>query len=280
MKRTSIFSREYEKKIRKKRFIILFIILIFSFVTVYYIINFSQFNNYVKNVYYSMVIKGYDQGNEENLENNLNDKYVDVNLVEEDKNKIENEHNEIESENVNFDYLKHEIELNDGEKLNILYKKESEVEFVESQNELSENYAVDISPSKSRILIKNLNTQDTYMVDKNFNLFKLDPEFFYSNSAGNRFYKSDILNTYENYSWYKDARFLTDNDIIYVSNLPWFGKNEEYIWKTDVKDVNNIRHFMTSVGGVNISFQELTEGGIKVNINNEMKLLTFSFVLN
>ena len=37
---------------------------------------------------------------------------------------------------------------------------------------------------------------------------------------------------------------------------------------------------MTSVGGENIDFGELTEEGIKVNINNEMKLLTFSFVLN
>lgn len=276
MKRTSIFSREYEKKIRKKRFTILFIVLIFSFSIVYYIINFSQFNNYVKNIYYSILIRDYDRDikNQENL----NEESKDVSLIE--NNEIKNKHSDGEFEIENLDYLKHEVELTNGEKFNILYKKGDKVEYLDLQSELSESYIVDVSPNKSRILIENLNTQDVYMIDENFNLLKLDPEFFYSNSAGSRFYKNDILNTYGNYSWYKNARFLNDSTVIYVSNLPWFGKDEEYIWKTDVEDINDIKHFMTTVGGVNISFQELTEEGIKVNINNEIKLLTFSFVLN
>lgn len=47
-----------------------------------------------------------------------------------------------------------------------------------------------------------------------------------------------------------------------------------------MSDTQDIKHFMTSIAGENIEFGELTEQGIKVNINNEMKLLTFSFVLN
>lgn len=271
MKKASIFSREYEKKIRRKRFVILFIILFFFVVFVYYIVNFSEFNNYVKNVYYSMITK--EDAENIDLDDQLNE---DVNLIEENKNQGNDEIIDEES----LDYLKHEIELNNGERVNVLYKEGNQIEYIDSQDELPRNYRLDISPSRSRILIEELNTQDTYMLDENLNLFKLDPEFFYSNLARTRFYKNDIVNLYENYNWYKNARFLNDNTIVFISNLPWFGKNEQYIWRTNIQDVNNITHFMTSVGGENIDFGELTEEGIKVNINNEMKLLTFSFVLN
>lgn len=278
MKKASIFSREYEKKIRRKRFAILFIILIFFLVLVYYIVNFSEFNKYVKNVYYSMITKENDRNVD--LNNQLNENFG---FIGETKEQVEQEHQEYNNESideVSLGYLKHEIELNNGEKVNIFYKEDNQIEYIDSQDELPKNYRVDISPNRSRILIEELNTQDTYMLDENLNLFKLDPEFFYSNSARTRFYKNDIVSSYENYNWYKNARFLNDNTIVYISNLPWFGKNEQYIWRTDIQDVNNIRHFMTSVGGENIDFGELTEEGIKVNINNEMKLLTFSFVLN
>ena len=276
MKKASIFSREYERKIRRKRFAILFIILFFFLVLVYYIVNFSEFNNYVKNVYYSMITKENDENVD--LNNKLNES---VDLIGETKEQEHQENNNNESiDEVSLDYLKHEISLNNGEKINIFYEEGNQIEYIASQDELPKNYRFDISPSRSRILIEELNTQDTYMLDENSNLFKLDPEFFYSNSARTRFYKNDVVSSYENYSWYKNARFLNDNTIVYISNLPWFGKNEQYIWRTDIQDVNNITHFMTSVGGENIDFGELTEEGIKVNINNEMKLLTFSFVLN
>ena len=276
MKKASIFSREYERKIRRKRFAILFIILFFFLVLVYYIVNFSEFNNYVKNVYYSMITKENDENVD--LNNKLNES---VDLIGETKEQEHQENNNNESiDEVSLDYLKHEISLNNGEKINIFYEEGNQIEYIASQDELPKNYRFDISPSRSRILIEELNTQDTYMLDENLNLFKLDPEFFYSNSARTRFYKNDVVSSYENYSWYKNARFLNDNTIVYISNLPWFGKNEQYIWRTDIQDVNHITHFMTSVGGENIDFGELTEEGIKVNINNEMKLLTFSFVLN
>lgn len=276
MKKASIFSREYERKIRRKRFAILFIILFFFLVLVYYIVNFSEFNNYVKNVYYSMITKENDENVD--LNNKLNES---VDLIGETKEQEHQENNNNESiDEVSLDYLKHEISLNNGEKINIFYEEGNQIEYIASQDELPKNYRFDISPSRSRILIEELNTQDTYMLDENLNLFKLDPEFFYSNSARTRFYKNDVVSSYENYSWYKNARFLNDNTIVYISNLPWFGKNEQYIWRTDIQDVNNITHFMTSVGGENIDFGELTEEGIKVNINNEMKLLTFSFFLN
>ncbi len=279
MRKSSIFSREYEKRIRRRRFFILLIIVIFSIILVYYIVNFSKFNGYVKNIYHSMITK------ENKLNDNLNNgkdsvESVTSNMNDENHNNTQNIDEIVDNEtNENNAYLKYEVELQNNDKLNVLYEGE-EVKFVGLGEFDSNKYKYDISPNKERILIENIINQDTYMLDNKFNLFKLDPEFFYSNSARTRFYKNDIVSSYENYAWYKDARFLDDNTIIYVSNLPWFGKDEEYIWRTDITNANDIRHFMTSVGGQNIGFGELTEGGIKVNINNEIKLLTFSFVLN
>ncbi|BAK80795.1 hypothetical protein [Candidatus Arthromitus sp. SFB-rat-Yit] len=273
MRRSSIFSREYEKKIRKKRFIILILILTFLIIGVFYIVNFSKINNYLRDKYYSLISKEISNTNEIEV-----DKYD-----ENDTNNINEETRIPLEENIDnneLDRLIYNVILGDNE-LKISYMKdENNIKFLGLIDTLDSKYSFDISPNKQKILIENNITQDVYMVDSILNTFKLDPEFFYSNSAKNRFYKNDIRNTYENYAWYKSAKFLDDNTVVYVSNLPWFGRNEQYVWRTDVSDTQDIKHFMTSIAGENIEFGELTEHGIKVNINNEMKLLTFSFVLN
>lgn len=273
MRRTNIFSREYERRIRKKRFFILIIILTILVMVVLYMVNFSEVNNYVRDRYYSIISKEIVNISEAESDNyNINDV---SNINEETHTPLEE--NIYNSER---DKLIHNVVLGNDE-INILYTKDdNNVQYFGLEDSLDFKYSFDISPDNLKILIENNITQDTYMIDESFNTFKLDPEFFYSNSARSRFYKEDIKNTYEGYSWYKGARFLDNNTVVYISNLPWFGKNEEYIWRTDVSDTQDIKHFMTSIAGENIEFGELTEQGIKVNINNEMKLLTFSFVLN
>lgn len=270
MRRTNIFSREYERKIRKKRFFMITIILIILIMFVVYIVNFSNVNNYIKDRYYSLISKEIASVNEMQSDNyNVNDVDKEIHTPLEE--------NIYDSES---DKLIHNVVLGDDE-INIIYRKdENNFQYLGLEDSLDSKYSFNISPNNRRILIENNINQDTYMIDDLFNVFKLDPEFFYSNSARSRFYKENVMDTYEGYAWYKDARFLDDNNIVYISNLPWFGKNEEYIWRTDVSDTQDIKHFMTSIAGENIEFGELTEQGIKVNINNEMKLLTFSFVLN
>lgn len=280
MKKNSIFSREYEKKIRRKRFAILSIVLIFFTVLVYYIVNFSKFNNYVKNVYYSLVTKEKHKF----VDNKFNEEIEDnKNSVEENKqdNAVENKVNENTGSNNTY----YEVLLEGDIKLKIPYTLDKNVvQYVNvdlnDNNQFANNFRFDVSPKKDKILIEDIINQNIYILDSTFNLKKIDPEFFYSNSAASRFYKKDVLTKYENYFWYSSPRFIDDNTLIYISNLPWFGKNQQYIWKTDLSDIENISHSMTSVSGENITFEELTEEGIKVNINNEIKLLTFSFVLN
>lgn len=275
MKRSSIFSREYEKKIRRRRFTILFIVLLLSIMMVYYIINFSEFNSHVKNIYYSIIMKDDKSVSVEKEDENI------LGVSNEDEQNDSNQGDLISEDNeVNVEHLVHELQLSEDSKVHILYQNNDGIKYLDSQAELPENYKFDISPSRNKILIEEINTQDVYLIDENLNSFKLDPEFFYSNSANTSFYKTDIVNRYSGYLWYKNPKFLDDNTIVYVSNLPWFGREDQYIWRTDISDTENIKHFMTSTGGQNIDFGELTEEGIKVNINNEIKLLTFSFILN
>ncbi len=276
MKKISIFSREYERKIRRKRFSIISIVIMFSVLIVVYIVNFANVNEYVKDFYYSMVSKQVIKDSDDEKEINIShksEKYENIN-VEENKNNVEIYDNEQKK------ILTNKINLSDFEEVNVLYSMDNNlVEFVGLEKEMENKYKFDISPNKTMMLIDDYKAQSTYLVDSQFNVYNLNPEFFYSNSAKSRFYKNDVMSEYENYAWYKNPKFINDSTVVYVSNLPWFGKNEEYIWKSDVSNLNDIKHFMTPIGGENIDFMELTEEGIKVNINNEIKLLTFSFVL-
>lgn len=281
MRKTSIFSREYEKKLRRKRFFIVSLVLIVLFLIVIYIINFSKINNYFKNAYYSLITREMSSNKDDLLKETDNNK---VNISKDLDNYVpsdlQDQNDQIKDVESNANELIHKVMLNNDNEVNIVYINNHDVfEFIGIAPDNVERYSFDISLNKDKIILEDNITQDTYMLDKDFNLFKLDPEFFYSNSAGSRFYKNDIMNRYEGYNWYKDAKFLDDNTIIYISNLPWFGSGDQYIWKTDISDTNNIRHFMTSIGGQNIELGELTQEGVRVNINNEMKLLTFSFVL-
>ncbi len=279
MKKISIFSREYEKRIRRKRFAILLMVIIFFASLVGYIVNFSQVNDYVKDFYYSMVTKQVLKDEQDtSLNAKENNKLTQDTNDENDKN--QNQFAVVDNLDLGPVHSNKEVKLSDNEILNVVYYKNGdEVEFQGIDESFVDKYKVDISPNKKLILIDDFNNQNTYLVDSNFNVYNLDPEFFYSNSAKARFYKKDVMSNYENYVWYKNPKFMDDNTIVYVSNLPWFGKNEQYVWKTDVSNLNDLKYFMTSVAGQNIDFVELTEEGIKVNINNEIKLLTFSFVL-
>lgn len=272
MKKISIFSREYERKIRRKRFSIVSIVIIFSVLIVVYIINFSNVNDYVKKLYDSTILKQVIKNKDDDVINEVEDN-KDI-VIEENKSndKISN----IEEET----FLTREISLSDSEVLNVVYSMNNDlVEFESLGEQVKDSYKFDVSPNKSMIIIDDYKNQNSYLVDSQFNVHNLDPEFFYSNSAKSKFYKNDVISQYENYAWYRNPKFISDDTIVYVSNLPWFGKNEEYVWKSDVSNLNDIKHFMTPIGGQNIDFMELTEEGIKVNINNEIKLLTFSFVL-
>lgn len=280
MKKTSIFSREYEKRIRRKRFAILIMVIIFFASFVGYIVNFSQVNDYVKDFYYSMVTKQVLKDEQDDSLNVNENNKVHEEITNDENDKTQNQFAVVDDFDLMPTHSTQEVKLSDNEILNVIYFKNGEaIEFQGIDEKFTDKYRVDISPNKSLILIDDFNNQNTYLVDSSFNVHKLDPEFFYSNSAKSRFYKKDVMSDYENYAWYKNPKFLDDNTIVYVSNLPWFGKNEQYVWKTDVSNLNDIKHFMTSVAGKNIDFVELTEEGIKVNINNEIKLLTFSFVL-
>lgn len=262
---------------------VLLLLLVFSLLIVIYVINFSKINTYLKNTYYSFITKEISNTKDDSL---IDAKHMESDEVDLSQNfegqqpSIPLNNNDKGTNEEGIDELVHKVILNDDNEVSVYYIRDQDsVRFIGISPENGNQYSFSISPSKDKILLEDNVTQDAYMVDASFNLFKLDPEFFYSNSARIRFYKSDIIARYQGYKWYKDARFLDDNTIIYVSNLPWFGGSDEYIWKTDLSDINNIKHFMTSIGGQNIELGELTEEGVRVIINNEMKLLTFSFVL-
>lgn len=277
MKKNSIFSREYEKKIRRKRFVLVLFMLLISLLFVYYVINFKNINQFVRSKYIDLIYKEEVELNNSIDENKKNNDIVNNNETEE---KLSEVSEVIIQDDVSLDYNEVSLFFGEQQEIKVLYdRNEDNLEFIGISKVSPQNFKFNISPSKDKILVYDELSEDTYLLDKSLQPYKLDSEYFYSNSARTRFYKEDIRSRYENYPWYKDPTFLDDNTIIYITNLPWFGSNENYIWKTDITDVNNISHVMLGLSGQNINFAELTDEGIKVNINNEIKLLTFSFVL-
>ena len=171
MKKISIFSREYEKRIRRKRFAILLMVIIFFASLVGYIVNFSQVNDYVKDFYYSMVTKQVLKDEQDtSLNAKENNKLTQDTNDENDKN--QNQFAVVDNLDLGPVHSNKEVKLSDNEILNVVYYKNGdEVEFQGIDESFVDKYKVDISPNKKLILIDDFNNQNTYLVDSNFNVF-------------------------------------------------------------------------------------------------------------
>ncbi|WP_238882346.1 hypothetical protein [Clostridium sp. YIM B02551] len=266
MGKPSIFSREYERKMKRRRNTIIFSIIIILLVSVGVIFNTKaiKFLSYAKNSITSIFAKDKN-------------KEADKNSTKEDTTKQES--NSAEA-NQPADTKKEEavqeksmdIKLSNGEVLKAIYEGDGSNRVYKFVSGSSNAGNAEINPSSKLILVMDNLTQDikTYNTDGKETVIT-KPE--YVTSKGESFPKDKMLSTYSGYVWCKDARFIDDSHIAYLSQLPYFGTGEldTYVWIIDLgtgehKAVWNLK-------GKNISLGNLKDGGIQVAIDNNTSLL-------
>ena len=92
----------------------------------------------------------------------------------------------------------------------------------------------DISPNKQMLLILDK--------DQNMKLVDIDGKVTditkgeYVSTKGAKFSKDTIIKNDKNYVWHNQAKFLDDENIVYVSNLPYFGtaSTKQYVWMYNI----------------------------------------------
>ncbi|NFN86247.1 tRNA (guanine-N1)-methyltransferase [Clostridium sporogenes] len=249
MAKPSIFSKDYERRMKRRKrrtfFSVIVIILI------------------------SLVVIFTNNGIGKKIKISLNQIKEETKAEEENKNKQQEQK---ENENKNAATVKKqsevpkdnniEVQLEDNIKIKLIYIEDSNKNKTIKSIDLNKNNLLyDINPSKNLIVVANPKTQNIYLV--NLNGEKQDiTNKQYTSTSGTTFQKDAILASKQDYFWGVLPRFIDNDNIAYVSQLPWFNKTTKYVWMYNIK--NKAHLYNQNISGEDIKFDKLTEKGLTV----------------
>lgn len=261
MGRPSIFSREYETRMkrRKRTIFLLFLIIMIS-------IGVFTFKGNLK----SSIVKAKDRistlFDKEEVKNNENQITTNKDINEEST--IQEEIVEVDKEEEKFI----DIKLSNGDVLKALYEGDGEGRRFKLISGLQGGNKADISPSGKSIILSDSFTQDLKLINsegKEINISKLE----YVSKNGEIFAKDSIISKYAGYNWGSSARFIDETHIVYLSQLPYFGTGDldTYVWMIDT---SNAQHkTIWKLKGKEISIGSLKEGKLEVSVDKKLYLL-------
>lgn len=198
MRKPSIFSRDYERVMRKRKRILVVSISLSIVSIVSSIIFISRYNWGKDESYLTTWMKDEENITEEQRKEILNKE------KEVDKVRLDN--------NIKILLNGNEFELNCSE-------NNGKKTVISVKNLEQEKYCVDNYGERVIILDRD---QNIFLCDIEGNVIDLTLNEYVS-PYGEVFKKDEILSTYNDYIWHSQVKFLNNNKIVYVSNLPYFG---------------------------------------------------------
>nr|WP_207719420.1 hypothetical protein [Clostridium sp. cel8] len=161
--------------------------------------------------------------------------------------------------------LQYTVELSDGKSVNLVYENKDNNKIFKDVIPKDANVAYSISPSGKNALIFDSKIQSILLFDTNGNKEDItNPE--YVSSSGTVISKDNQLSSNPNYIWCSSPKFIDDDNIAYISQLPWLNKSSKYIW---IENIQNKSHIMVqSIEGQNIEFGDITDKGLTVNVDS------------
>lgn len=262
MGKPSIFSREYEKKMKRRKVkIILLIVLIVLFIA-----------GVVGRTYLKPFIKeGYDS-----IVNNFKAKEEpkeDENTAQDEKQQDEKEKEEStpKKEQEMAKEGSYDIALANNVNVKATYEEKNGEKTFQVLDTQGNKVFFDLSPSAKNMILIDESSQNiaNLAIDGKVKDITL---ITYASSSGQAFEKNSVLQSNPAYVWHKTPKFIDETHVAYISQLPWFNRNDKYyIW---IVDVNSGEHkFINNVEGSAITFGSVVEKGLEVNVDGNKVVL-------
>ena len=215
----SIFSRDYERRIRRRRRKIIIITILVILVCAGIFINIK-----LRDTDFSKVRADIQAWIDSDKPKDEEEQVTDDETKEE-KNTKEEQPKEPEKK-----YL--ELTLSTGIVKAEYTEQNNEKKFVAIEGATDIEY--NISPSFKQIVIEEKN-QDIKLFNVDGTMKDITKKSYVS-QAGSIFAKEDILKNNPTYIWHSQVKFIDENRIAYVSQMPYFGNAavNKYIWIYDL----------------------------------------------
>lgn len=256
MRKPSIFSRDYEKKMRKrrKRIAILSILGVLVIGILFFKVAMSSINTEILR---NKVQSWIDEDDED-----IQDETV-VTEEEVKEEEITKEETPKEPESKTMD-----LTIKEGTVVKAEYEEVNGALKFKGIKDAPSNIYYTLNPDRNLILTIDEN-QDMkiFNVDTKAGSISKDQ---YVAPNGEVFNKASILQTYNGYLWNVEAKFITTTKVAYISNVPYFGYDlNKYIWVVDLND--NTHKTLWNSKAKEIKFGEIKEKGLEVTIDGNVK---------
>ena len=282
MPKPSIFSKDYDEKMRKRKRNRRIAFLIVLIVAVIAICIASLSSKVGLNVKLGMnKIKGIviTRMNKDSTDKTNKDSNNDVSKVktEETADKAKNKKSDavVQKEEVKKEETgEYTVKLPNGEEIKLKYSIiNNEKNYIDV---MPKTIIYDISPSKKQIVILENITQNLILFDINGTLNDITKKDYVS-SKGTVFSKDSIIKANSSFIWCASPKFLNEDNIIYQSQLPWFNKgNIKYIWEYTISSKvheHNLNGGIGEVFGADIKYGNLYSDGLEVIVDGNVKIV-------
>lgn len=262
MGKPSIFSKDYESRMKKRRkritFGIIIVVIAGAFVTIPMKGMTKNLNKNLPKLNITSSMKGIVGDLSKNLSKSKNSITTDKNNVKSTENKKVEAADQQKSKKTDA----YDIQLSNGKTVSIYYEtKNNEKVFKQASATDNSNTLYSISPSGKKAILFDDKVQSIILVDINGDKKDVtNPQ--YTSTSGNVIEKNAQLTAQPNYIWCSSPRFIDDNNIAYISQLPWIGKTTKYVW---IETLENKSNFMVQeIQGEELKLEGLTDKGITV----------------
>jgi|LFRM01.1.fsa_nt_gb hypothetical protein len=252
MAKPSIFSKKYDKTRRRRRFFKQLALVILLLIALFFIF---------RNPIMDKVNKVKQDITEEELVTNTPSQEPEP---ESPQTQVESP---AEEEKILLTYgigeekeLSFEMEKNDG---NLIFKTPNAIE----------GYELDLSPSKTQLVVLDADTQELYLAKNSGEITNITYRV-YKSSKGYTESKESILNRTPGFIWAEQPRFLDEETVVYMSQLPWFD-DRKFLYIVELNPLTH-RNFQ-SVFGRDLVLKDLDDKGLAYEKADKMYYLTSEY---
>jgi len=237
----SIFSKDYNRYVKKKRRIkLIILIVVLAILCSFFVLRFG-----IKTYFDNIINSPAKPKTEETTKQN---ETVQKQKPAETENKFK------------------EIKLSDSLTVKVGLTTEGTVTKYNGILTEGLNSSFDISQAGNQMVYLDKDTQTVYLIDKDGKSTDITYKKYVSKNK-TVYEKTKVLKTNTDFIWADTPKFLGEGKILYISNVPWFGTNRrQYLWIYDIK-TNEYKH---NLKGNSIVLNGLKDKGYEINIDDKL----------
>lgn len=275
----SIFSKDYEKNVKKRKTtIILVAVIIVLFLGCIYLVMRNNIGTRIKEV-----INGVQVRISANNKNIAKEGASKQNKKTKTKTPVVKKNNKKDQDESKGKEESSDIKISDSITVKAVFDETGGNKKFKMLDGTPGSITYNVNPSGNKIVLCDKTTQSLYTIDINGNVSDITMKQYVSRN-GQVYPEDQEIKTNPSYIWVDSPKFIDDNKVAYISQLPWFNdQSKKYIWIIDL--TNNSQNYAKLSSGddgafSDIKFDNSSNGKLQIEADGKTMQLDGSGVIN